>query len=262
VLEDSEYLASLREERSEEAGARIENLNELVSAAREYETREAEPSLAGFVDRLSLLSEADEESGSATARVSLMTLHAAKGLEFGLVVLAGLEEGLFPHARASELPEDVEEERRLCYVGMTRAQSALVLTSASRRRVFGDYQVTRPSRFVGEIPEALLEVRDVAAGAAAEWRWSPGASRSEFGGPRARPRSTPRVSEATPAYAYEDEDQSLTELRPGTRVRHPRFGVGTVLSVERTSSDLKLSVKFSAFGTKRLLASYARLERV
>ena len=127
---------------------------ELVSAAREYESRDDDPSLGGFVDRLSLLSEADEAEGAKEARVWLMSMHAAKGLEFPIVVVAGMEEGLFPHSRSAEDEEEVEEERRLCYVCLTRARERLVLTAASRRRVFGDYQSTRPSRFLEEIPVA------------------------------------------------------------------------------------------------------------
>ena len=137
--------------------SRIENLAELVSAAREYETRTAEPSLAGFVDQLSLLSDVDEEAGSRDARVLMMTMHSAKGLEFPVVVIAGLEEGLFPHSRSADDEAELEEERRLCYVGITRAQRRLVLTSAARRRVFGDYQSTEPSRFIDEIPAELVE---------------------------------------------------------------------------------------------------------
>src|SRR5262249_30984434 len=136
ILDQSGYLQDLREERSEDADGRIENLAELVSAAREYESREAEPALGGVVDRLSLLSDVDEESGAKDARVWLMTLHSAKGLEFPVVVLAGLEEGLFPHSRSNEDEDDLEEERRLCYVGMTRARSKLLLTGAARRRIF------------------------------------------------------------------------------------------------------------------------------
>ena len=147
----------LRDENTEEANERIENLMELVSAAREYETREPEPSLGGFVDRLSLLSEADEESGKREARVWLMTMHAAKGLEFPMVIIAGLEEGLFPHSRSAEDEEELEEERRLCYVGLTRARRQLVLTSAARRRVFGEYQSCEPSRFLDEIPAELVD---------------------------------------------------------------------------------------------------------
>ena len=123
MLDQTGYLQrSPRRAHARKPMARIENLMELVSAAREYETREPEPSLGGFVDRLSLLSEADEESGTREARVWLMTMHAAKGLEFPTVIIAGLEEGLFPHSRSAEDEDELEEERRLCYVGLTRAQ--------------------------------------------------------------------------------------------------------------------------------------------
>ncbi len=142
VLDRSGYLQDLRDERSEEAEGRIENLLELVSAAREYEGRNAEPSLGGFVDQLSLLSDADEEAGARNAKVVMLTMHSAKGLEFPVVVIAGLEEGLFPHSRSSDDEIELEEERRLYYVAITRAQRRLVLTSAARRRVFGDYQAT------------------------------------------------------------------------------------------------------------------------
>src|SRR5712692_2677488 len=157
LLDQSGYLQDLRDERSEDAEGRIDNLAELVSAAREFEGREPEPSLNGFVDRLSLLSDADEEAGARDARVWMMTLHSAKGLEFPVVVLAGLEEGLFPHSRSSEDEEELEEERRLCYVGMTRARSRLVLTGAARRRIFGEYQSSEPSRFIDEVPSELVE---------------------------------------------------------------------------------------------------------
>src|SRR6187401_841558 len=157
VLDQSGYLRDLREDKSEESEGRIENLMELVSAANEYETREAEPSLGGFVDRLSLLSDVDKDKGAQDPKVMMMTLHSAKGLEFPTVVLAGLEEGLFPHSRSREDEAELEEERRLCYVGITRARKRLVLTSAARRRVFGEYQNTEPSRFIDEIPADLIE---------------------------------------------------------------------------------------------------------
>ncbi len=164
VLDQSGYLQDLREDRSEESEGRIENLAELVSAAREYEGREPEASLAGFVDRLSLLAEADESDGTEDARVILMTLHSAKGLEFPAVFIAGLEEGLFPHSRASDEDEDMEEERRLCYVGMTRARQQLFLTSAARRRVFGEYRASEPSRFLDEVPKDLVKRYDFSGG--------------------------------------------------------------------------------------------------
>jgi DNA helicase-2/ATP-dependent DNA helicase PcrA len=256
MLDRSGYLQDLRDERSEDAEGRVENLAELVSAAREYESREIEPSLGGFVDRLSLLSDADEEQGSRDARIWMMTLHSAKGLEFPTVVLAGLEEGLFPHSRSSDDEEELEEERRLCYVGMTRARANLVLTGAARRRIFGEYQSSEPSRFIDEVPPELLD------------RMLPSYSSASRQGnfPHYEFRTNPygsgrRVKEEQPSYAYEDEDQSLgPSLRPGMRVKHAQFGTGTVISVEALSDDTKLVVRFAAVGQKTLRAKYARLE--
>jgi DNA helicase-2/ATP-dependent DNA helicase PcrA len=256
VLDQSGYLRDLREERSEEAEGRVENLMELVSAAREYEARQPEPTLAGFVDQLSLLSDADEEAGAQNARVLMMTMHSAKGLEFPVVVITGLEEGLFPHSRASDDEADLEEERRLCYVGITRAQRRLVLTSAARRRVFGDYQSTDPSRFIDEIPAELIE--EVPSSFV-----NPQPSFSSFragsygrGGP-----SRGRVREEQPTYDYENEDQSLpVGLKPGLQVRHAQFGLGTIVAVEPLSDDTKLVVRFSSVGQKTLRAKFAKLE--
>ena len=257
MLDQSGYLADLRDENSEEANERIENLMELVSAAREYEAREPEASLGGFVDRLSLLSEADEESGTREAKVWMMTMHAAKGLEFPMVIIAGLEEGLFPHSRSSEDEEELEEERRLCYVGMTRAQSQLVLTSAARRRVFGEYQSTEPSRFLDEIPAELIEHIATAAPQYGHYAHSHYEFRTNPYGRKGRGGRT-RESEA--AYQYENEDQSAVGLRPGMRVRHAQFGVGNVIAVEEHNDDLKITVRFNSVGVKKLLAKYAKLE--
>ncbi|HEY2904665.1 MAG TPA: UvrD-helicase domain-containing protein, partial [Vicinamibacterales bacterium] len=202
MLDQSGYLHDLREDRTEDSESRIENLAELVSAAREYESRDAEPSLGGFVDRLSLLSDADEEAGTRDARVWMMTLHSAKGLEFPVVILAGLEEGLFPHSRSSEDEEELEEERRLCYVGMTRARLRLVMTGAARRRIFGEYQSSEPSRFIDEVPAELVE------------RVAPTYSSSSYQGnfphyefrtnPYGRGGRGPRTREEPAVYAYED----------------------------------------------------------
>ena len=253
VIDRSGYLQDLREDRSEEAEARIQNLMELVSAAREYEARDPEPSLGGFVDQLSLLSEADEENGNREARVWLMTMHAAKGLEFPVVFIAGLEEGLFPHARSRDDEAELEEERRLCYVGMTRARERLILTSASRRRVFGEYQSTSPSRFLDEVPSELVEAVAVSASSY---------SRTPSYDLRANPygRRPPQVHEPSAPYSYEDEDQSASgDVRPGARVRHAQFGIGTVISVEPLDGDAKIVVRF-AIGQKTLRAKYARLQ--
>ena len=225
LLDCSGYQQALCDESTEESEGRLNNLKELVSAARDYEIREPDATLQGFVDQLSLLSETDEAQGSEEAGVWLMTLHAAKGLEFPVVFMVGLEEGLFPHMRALDDDEELEEERRLCYVGMTRAQTRLVLTSARRRRIFGEYQDSEPSRFLDEIPPELVDhVEPV------------------FYGP-----------------SYEDEDQSAVSVAPGARVRHPKFGVGTVLSVEPLTDDMKLTVSFRDIGRKTLRAKFAKL---
>jgi DNA helicase-2/ATP-dependent DNA helicase PcrA len=254
VLERSGYLRTLRDERSEEAEARIENLMELVSAAREYEGRDPDAALGGFVDRLSLLSEADEAEGAAEARVWLMSMHAAKGLEFPTVIVAGMEEGLFPHSRSTEDAGEIEEERRLCYVCLTRARERLILTGASRRRVFGDYQPTEPSRFLDEIPPDLVEWLEPVA---PRWQQRP---RVELRNPYARRRPDRVREDAGTSFAYEQEDQSVMTVRAGMRVRHRLFGVGTVMAVEEHDDDYKLTVRFAAAGTKKLLARYAGLE--
>jgi DNA helicase II / ATP-dependent DNA helicase PcrA len=264
VLDQSGYLRDLREDRSEEAQGRIENLAELVSAAREYETREPDPSLAGFVDRLSLLSDVDKEQGTREARVLLMTLHSAKGLEFPVVVMSGLEEGLFPHSRASEDAAELEEERRLCYVGITRARSKLVLTSAARRRVFGDYQATQPSRFLEEIPADLVEQEFSTYGSpyggSRGGGWEYKANPYGRGGRSGR---SSRAKEETTVFDYAHEDQSMPGgIAPGRKVKHGQFGVGTVLSVEELQDDFKVVVKFVSVGTKTLRARYAKLEMV
>jgi DNA helicase-2/ATP-dependent DNA helicase PcrA len=259
MLDQSGYLRDLREDRSEEAQARIENLMELVSAAREYESREAEPSLGGFVDRLSLLSDVDKEEGTRESRVLLMTLHSAKGLEFPYVVLAGMEEGLFPHSRAAQDEAELEEERRLCYVGITRARTRLVLTSAARRRVFGDYQGTQPSRFLDEIPSDLIEQEfstysSPYAAPRGGWDYRP----NPYRGGRPGGRGGDRFREESTPFDYSQEPPS--GLAPGRKVRHGQFGVGTVMSVEELDDDTKLVVRFTSVGTKTLRAKYAKLE--
>jgi DNA helicase-2/ATP-dependent DNA helicase PcrA len=260
ILDQSGYLQDLRDEHSEEAESRIENLAELVSAAREYEMRSPEPSLAGFVDQLSLLSDVDEEAGSRDARVLMMTMHSAKGLEFPVVLLAGLEEGLFPHSRSSDDEAELEEERRLCYVGITRAQRRLVLTSAARRRVFGEYQSTKPSRFIEEIPTGLVE--EIPSTFVSTYQSSFSQFRANPYG-RGGPYRGGRVREESPAYAYEDEDQSIPSgLKKGSRVKHPQFGEGTVLVVEQLDDDVKVVVRFTSVGQKTLRAKYAKLEMV
>jgi DNA helicase-2/ATP-dependent DNA helicase PcrA len=244
TLEVTGYAASLAQDKAQESQDRLENLAELLSAAADYEARDESPSLAGFLDRVSLLTDVDRTPGQAP--VLLMTLHSAKGLEFEAVFLAGLEEGLVPHSRSQGHPESLEEERRLVYVGMTRAMDELHLTWAQSRQVFGQRRLCEPSRFLLEVPRDRLEVT---ADAPLE---SPRDSRTA---PSWRPRAASEARPAAPPLPGVPP-----ELRPGVRVRHPLFGVGTVLRSEGAGDDLKLTVSFTGIGPKRLVARYAGLE--
>ena len=152
--------------------------------------------------------------------------------------------------------DDVEEERRLCYVCLTRAREHLVLTSAARRRIFGEYQPTEPSRFIDEIPAELMN--RIEQKPSPRWR----SQAFEYRNPYGRRRGRRVDSASSPGFSYEDEDQSADGVRAGTRVRHQKFGVGTVVAVEDQGDDVKVTVRFASVGTKKLLASYAKLEPV
>ncbi len=243
TLETTGYAAILAREDTQESQGRLENLAELLAAAVEYEAREESPSLSGFLDRAALLSDTDGLRDDVP--VLLMTLHSAKGLEFESVFLVGLEEGLLPHSRSLTGPDALEEERRLCYVGMTRAMERLHLTWARSRQVFGQRRISEPSRFLEEIPTERLERSGMIPSAPLRHRPSPGPARS-------RPGEVPAPGPA-PAHA---------ELRPGVRVRHPLFGVGTVLRRDGGGEDLKLTVSFPGVGAKKLVARFAGLELV
>jgi DNA helicase-2/ATP-dependent DNA helicase PcrA len=235
VLESSRYREALKAERSSEADARLENLEELVAAAEDYERGDLATGLEGFLDTIALVSDVDEMPEGRQA-VTLMTLHSAKGLEFPLVFLTGLEEGVFPHARSLNDAKDIEEERRLCYVGVTRAKERLVLSYALHRRLHG-YGVGEPSRFLREMPEEHLHLVNAAR-----------AERSAAFEPEA-PRFEPHLDEEFP-------------LKVGARVRHGRFGDGFVVGMEREGDDTVVTVRFASVGRKRLSLQYARLEEL
>jgi DNA helicase-2/ATP-dependent DNA helicase PcrA len=244
ILEVTGYAATLAREDTQESQDRLENLAELLAAAADYEAREETPVLTGFLDRAALVSETDQLRDDVP--VLLMTLHSAKGLEFESVFLVGLEEGLLPHSRSLGSPDAMEEERRLCYVGMTRAMQHLHLSWARSRQVFGQRRLSEPSRFLEEVPGELL--KRSGAGFGATPRRGPWADQSRGD----RPRPVP----AGPGGVAPD----VGALRPGVRVRHPLFGVGTVLRREGAGEDLKLTVSFPAVGAKKLVARFAGLE--
>jgi DNA helicase-2/ATP-dependent DNA helicase PcrA len=290
----SGYIRALEEEATPESFSRIENLKELANAAQDAQERGE--SLADFLDHAALVSDADQYS--AEARVTLMTLHAAKGLEFPLVFLSGMEEGLFPHSRTIVDPTGMEEERRLCYVGMTRAMDTLVMTRARFRRRYGSDspEQSMPSRFLEEVPSRLVE--DLGSPAA-----RPQFSGSSYSTPYPRRQNGEDFGERH--YSYEDENQAAqsgktrtpgasmdniasffsargqnpgqkfsrprldipaatgkTGIQKGSRVRHPKYGDGIVFQREGDGDDAKITVQFQQHGVKKLVEKFAQLERI
>jgi DNA helicase-2/ATP-dependent DNA helicase PcrA len=296
LIDRTGYIKGLEQEDTPESYSRIENLHELVNAAKD--SRERGETLDQFLDHAALVSDADRYDEHA--QITLMTLHAAKGLEFPLVVLAGMEEGLFPHSRTSLDSNAIEEERRLCYVGMTRAMDTLILSRAVYRRRYGSDmpEVSVPSRFLQEVPPSLFEQ----LGTSKRRRHAGGVLRPAPSAPY-RPRAE------SAHYSYEDEDQSAAfdpaqvkaktpaplgdyssmdniaqffvsrgkkfnvpkmvpeepkgrrGFRPGQKVKHPKYGEGTVYQREGDGEDAKITVQFPRFGLKKLVEKYAQLEK-
>ena len=305
LIDRTGYIKLLEAEDTPEAFSRIENLRELVNAA--MDSRDRGETMDQFLDHAALISDVDDYD--ERAQITLMSLHAAKGLEFPLVFLSGLEEGLFPHSRTMLQPDEVEEERRLCYVGMTRAMDQLILSRAVYRRRYGTDlpEASVPSRFLEEVPAPLIEElgrrRTAGVGSYA------GNGRGSAAGGAGRSRSDDHT---LTHYSYEDEDQSAAwkqgavqgrgqkavapakpynsieniaeffasrgkkftvpktqveepagkrGFRPGQKVRHPKYGEGTVYQREGEGEDAKITVQFPRFGLKKLVEKYAQLER-
>ena len=235
VLDASGYREDLKQERSSEADARLENLEELIAAAEDYVRGQEDATLEGFLDGVALVSDVDELPDGARG-VTLMTLHSAKGLEFPVVFLTGMEEGVFPHVRAMDSVDEIEEERRLCYVGITRAKERLWISYALHRRMHG-YGLGEPSRFLLEMPAEQLAVLG--------------------GAGRADARREPEVE--TP---FADAGADDLPLKVGARVRHGRWGEGLVVGVERSGGDTLVTVRFASVGRKQLSLQYANLEEI
>lgn len=282
LLQRTGLVAELAAEGTIEANGRLENLDEFQRLAVEHAGAAEDPGLRGFLERIALVSDVDSMEETPD-RVVLMTVHTAKGLEFENVFLVGLDEGIFPHQRSLGSQSELEEERRLCYVAITRAERRLSLSSASMRLGFGgEVETLRPSRFLGELPKNLLQVvrrdgsaagRDFArrwaagdAGGLAEqglgrrdkpsvsWREDDQASREVFSAVAAgTAQRAPGRAAAAPV---------LVDLRPGERVRHPKWGEGTVVAVQGQGEGAEITVAFPELGIKRLMAAYARLERL
>lgn len=244
VMEESGYLAALGDD--EEAKNRKENLSTLISNAADYEQNADEPTLEGFLEEAALMTDIDNYDGEADT-VVMMTIHAAKGLEFPAVFIAGMEEGVFPGQSVMVYPEQLEEERRLAYVGITRAKSRLTLTCAGSRMLFGATVRNRPSRFLEEIPENLKDAQDM----------RPRFERPQIRRAAARPAPVKleRPGVSRPVH-------SKTAFAPGDAVGHSTFGRGLVLSAKAMGGDMLLEIAFDTCGTKKLMANFARLQKL
>jgi DNA helicase-2/ATP-dependent DNA helicase PcrA len=246
VLDNTGYQASLETSEDLQDVTRVENLQEMVSVAREYDGSTPDGTLAGFLERVALVADADQipDGENHGGMVTLMTLHTAKGLEFPVVFLTGMEEEVFPHQRALTDPRELEEERRLAYVGITRAEQRLYLTRAASRNWYGRPAFHSPSRFLAEIPSSLIEwKRDAAAVAAA----APSSS--------ARLASRPGVNAIG--------NRAVPALTPGDRVNHDKFGLGTVVSADGYGDSAEAKIDFGGdYGVKHLVLRYAPLEKL
>ena len=252
VLEQTGYLDWVEQQDNLEHSSRAENLRELANAMAEA-TAQGQ-TLEDVLDRAALIADSDEYD--ETIPVSLMTLHSAKGLEFDCVFLAGLEEGVLPHGRSLSKPADIEEERRLFYVGMTRAKQSLFFSRAIYRRSYGEdrLRASLPSRFLAEIPGDLIESASGSLSDVGETRrYEPDPDYAENHAYRAQRRRAPYGSTSKPPRGTKDP-------LIGTRVRHSKYGIGTIIEVEGEGEDRKLTVSFQDYGAKKLVERYANLQ--
>ena len=252
VIDQTGYLDALAGSEDMQDRARVENVRELISAAAEYEKScpDERPGLQGFLQEIALTSELDKWNDT-NAAVTLMTMHTAKGLEFPVVFMAGMEEDLFPHFNSLEDPTDVEEERRLCYVGMTRAEQRLTMTCAYHRTIFGQRKVREPSRFLSELPAEQIETQ---VSALHEELGAVETNGPVYGTGRGAAGGAPYGAAAAPANG---------EYKPGQRVTHAHFGAGRIESVMGGGDDARLTIKFDSLpNPKVLVAKYAKLRGV
>ncbi|TWT02973.1 DNA helicase PcrA [Planococcus sp. CPCC 101016] len=248
VLKKSGYRQMLQSDKTIEGESRLENLEEFLSVTKAFEKQSDDKSLVAFLTDLALISDIDslDDEEDADGPIILMTMHAAKGLEFPIVFIIGLEENVFPHSRSNNDDEELEEERRLAYVGITRAEKRLYLTHASSRTLFGKSNYNMPSRFISEISEDLIELTTAhhRAGAATSYKQAP-----------------KRMAVSRPGYSQSGGDK--LGWKTGDRAAHKKWGTGTVVSVKGEGEETELDIAFpSPVGIKRLLAKFAPIEKV
>ncbi len=266
VLEDTGYMAALKS-LGEEGADRIENVNELLSNIVNYERENENASLSGFLEEISLITDMDREEEDDNQRVSLMTMHTAKGLEYPVVYIIGVEEGIFPGNQSIYAGEsEIEEERRLAYVGITRAKERLFISNAYQRMLFGRTERMRESRFIGEINRELIERKmsnEMQSYGYSSYNNNNSYSRNNYGDTKVsyyepkKPTSTPiaRSSSFGPT-------QNKTNYSVGERVKHKTFGEGMITSVTNMGNDSMLEIAFDSVGTKKVMANFARLEKI
>ncbi|MCL6518421.1 MAG: DNA helicase PcrA [Armatimonadetes bacterium] len=235
IVENTNYITELQKQGTHEAEARVENVKELFSVIKEFEETSENPTLAKFLEEMALMSDIDSYEENENA-VVLMTLHSAKGLEFPVVFMVGMEEGIFPHSRSMQSREELEEERRLCYVGMTRAKDELCLSYAHTRTLFGEHRRMVPSRFIREIPPEMFITHKPM-------------TRSDM------PTSQLWVSS-------EKQRGPTIAFKIGDYVRHSVFGLGIVIDIKSDDKDVQITVAFEEIGIKKLMLSFAPLEKV
>ena len=288
VLDRSGYVKALETENTVEAESRIENLEEFLTVANEFDDEEADKSLNNFLQNISLSSDTDDLEDE-NDQVTLMTLHSAKGLEYKVVFLIGMEEGIFPGHQSMDNPGEIEEERRLFYVGITRAKEKLFLTFAKRRTIFGSTSYNPPSRFVGEIPSELLDGYSDAMSVNSRdsfddspySEWSYGKKTNSYGykygtsGTKVESHiaSSDEVKSINNGYKFRTAESFLANLdrkkatptdisnyKVGQKVNHKKFGIGKITNLEAEGDDIKVDIEFEKAGHKRLMARFANLE--
>ncbi|MGI6707035.1 MAG: DNA helicase PcrA [Clostridia bacterium] len=245
LLEETGYLKQFLDQNTDEAKSRIENIREFVGAVKEYEESTPESTLEAFLENVALVSDIDTMDDQQNV-VTLMTLHSVKGLEFHIVFMTGMEEGIFPHSRAFTDEDELEEERRLCYVGITRAEDRLFLTYSMQRTLFGFTSYNMPSRFISEIPNDYIESLD-------------SSSMESFDESKAFSLSSKTF---TPSIIQRAKTGEKHKFSPGDKIHHDKFGIGTVVGVKGQGDDCCIKVAFPDKGIKELLVSYAPIKLV
>jgi DNA helicase-2/ATP-dependent DNA helicase PcrA len=261
VMDATAFEAYLRDFGGNDGIDRVENVEELAGALAAYSRSASEPSMTGFLEETALVADVDRYEHSPD-RVTLMTLHAAKGLEFPAVFMVGMEEGVLPHQRSLDSDAEIAEERRLCYVGMTRAKTHLMLSRAGRRMLHGQWMPSAPSRFLAELPDESIALDDRSR---RQSTFGGGRDQGGWGRGHGRQAEAWKTAESSPADAVDyvpDADDYLDVQLPrvGQAVRHAHFGQGVVLDIRGSGASARITVRFDRLGEKQLMAEYARLE--